>query len=331
MGSNRRDGEGVPTVSVVICTLRRPSHLRRALNSLALQTAQKGEFEVLVVDNGPDAQTRRVAAEPFIEPLQIRYLIEEKRGLSPARRTGWRAARAHIVAYLDDDAIADSNWVSAIAAAFARSRPLACVGGPITLEWEDTRPRWLPPSLERYFSGLDLGTALRAMGPTEFAYGCNMAFSREVLERTNGFCAPLGRVGGSLLSNEEVLVQRQVDGLGLARVYDPAVGITHQVSSERLTVRWLHRRAYWQGVSDAVVLRLESRPGPSVRMRSALGVARRNVGTIPAIVNVLRNPTRQNSLEQAERSLRDLGYCRGLLWANGITAMRSAVRVAPET
>lgn len=89
-----------PFFSVVIPTFRRPLALQEAIESVLAQTFRN--FEVLVIDDGPDEATRAVV-ESFEDP-RVRYLVNTRtKGGSGARNTGIFAARGPWVAFLDDD------------------------------------------------------------------------------------------------------------------------------------------------------------------------------------------------------------------------------------
>ncbi|MDP6439255.1 MAG: glycosyltransferase family A protein, partial [Candidatus Brocadiia bacterium] len=102
-----------PVVSVVIITRNRARLLEVALGSLAGQTAPARDFEVIVVDNGPHAATRRTA-DAFAVRMRVRCVAEPRTGRSYARNTGFALARADYVAYMDDDARAMPSWVAGI-------------------------------------------------------------------------------------------------------------------------------------------------------------------------------------------------------------------------
>jgi GT2 family glycosyltransferase len=107
-----------PDVSVVVPTHGRPELLRRCLNALAEQTLPRGDFEVVVVGDGPDERTREAVER---SPCRARYVeLPEQRGPAAARNAGWRAASGAIVAFTDDDTVPAADWLAAGVAAIAR-------------------------------------------------------------------------------------------------------------------------------------------------------------------------------------------------------------------
>ncbi len=98
--------ESTPRVSVVLPTYRRPDLLARAVRSVQNQSLP--EWELIVVDDNDPAAPARLATREVMQPLlddpRVRYLEHERnRGGSAARNTGIEAARAPLVAFLDDD------------------------------------------------------------------------------------------------------------------------------------------------------------------------------------------------------------------------------------
>jgi O-antigen biosynthesis protein len=112
-------------VAVAVCTRERPEMLRRALQSLTVQRMPPAE--ILVVDNDPASDaTRRVVEREF---PGVRYLLEAVPGLDFARNRALRSASAAVVAFLDDDAVADIGWAEAIGQAFRDNPGLGvCTG-----------------------------------------------------------------------------------------------------------------------------------------------------------------------------------------------------------
>lgn len=122
-------------VAAAVCTRNRPSLLARALESLVRQRSSLAEL--LVVDNAPDNEaTRRLVAERFPE---ARYEREPAQGLNFARNRALRTLQEEVVAFLDDDAVADGKWAERVAEVFRCYPGLAvCTGRvePLVVETE---------------------------------------------------------------------------------------------------------------------------------------------------------------------------------------------------
>ncbi len=109
-----------PRVSVIILTFRRPEDLAKALASMSSQRIHEA-FEVVVVDNAPDGSARaQVEAFAATANYPVRYVNETARGISSARNRGLAVARGAIVAFLDDDQIAETEWLETMLAAQRR-------------------------------------------------------------------------------------------------------------------------------------------------------------------------------------------------------------------
>jgi glycosyltransferase involved in cell wall biosynthesis len=113
------------SISVVICTQDSGRHdgLLEGIASLAAQTRAPHEV-VVIVDHNPEL-SRRLAAGG----LGARIVDNPgESGLSGARNAGLNEATGEIVAYLDDDATAEPQWLAELAAAFDDPRIIAAGG-----------------------------------------------------------------------------------------------------------------------------------------------------------------------------------------------------------
>ena len=101
-------------ISATICTYRRYTLLRRALESLCVQALAPERYEILVVDNGIDEQTAAVVADcrESFASVTIRLSSEPALGLSQARNRALSEARGRYLAFLDDDAWAPESWLA---------------------------------------------------------------------------------------------------------------------------------------------------------------------------------------------------------------------------
>lgn len=164
-----------PRISVVICTYNGSATLRECLEGVL--TLHYPDYEVIVVSDGSTDSSTQIAGEYE----GVRVIETPNRGLSSARNTGMVAAGGEIVAYIDDDAIPDPDWLTHVAATFG-SGPYAAVGGPSVLPGG---------------SGAVAQCVANAPGgPThvlvsdreaEHVPGCNMAIRKGDLEALGGF------------------------------------------------------------------------------------------------------------------------------------------------
>ena len=240
-----------PSVSVVICTytdLRRHD-LLHALHSLRRQTHAPHEV-IVVVDHNPDLLGWVRAQAPDVLAIENR----QEAGLSGARNSGVRAARGAIVAFLDDDAVADSRWIGGLSAAY-RDPGILGAGGSVLPSWE-RRPAWFPEE----FAWV-VGCTYRGLPPRRSAVrnliGCNMSFRREVFEQLGGFTTRLGRIGKSLGCEEtELCIRIGEHAPSRTLVYDPEMKVHHRVPRDRSSWKYFLSRCYSEGSSKAELARL---------------------------------------------------------------------------
>lgn len=244
---------GEPPVTVCICTHNRPDYLADCLDGLRGQSVGPDAFRILVVDSGSGpAQAAAIRALVAAVP-NARLTRVDRPGLSAARNAAmWEVTEGYL-AYLDDDAVPAPDWMAAIHRAIGASPlPLAMLGGAIHPLWEAPLPSWWPQRLLGVLSLLD---------DHSDPYGANMIVGVDALRVVGGFPETVGRDGKSLLSDEEKILTETLRARGFAVAFDPAILVHHQIQAERLTLSWLLRRMYWQGVSHVRSSRILNRQG----------------------------------------------------------------------
>ncbi len=250
-----------PQISAIICTHNREEYLGAAIDSLLQQDFYS--YEVVVVDNASSDRTREIVAERLSHP-RLDYIYEPITGLSVARNTGAKKARADLLAYLDDDAVANPLWLKAIYNAYQSNEKLAIAGGKVTLLWSDgvTPPPWLSSELAGSLGAYDLGeTIVYITNPGLTPRGLNYSIRRTFLEQVGGFNVNLGRVGKNLLSNEELHMTELALQRGWQVAYLPDALVAHNVAPERLAQTWFLNRGWWQGISECYREQLAGRAG----------------------------------------------------------------------
>ena len=241
-------------ISAIVCTFKRPDYLRHALQSLRDQSLPRDEYEIIVVDNGVEIETQQVVEDFQHDTLNLRYVTEQTVGLSRARNTGLNAASAPYVAFLDDDARAEPDWLEALVNAFEQTLPTpAAVGGPVSLDWQGEKPSWVPERHLSLYTCVDHGTQSRLLDQGEYLVGANLAFDKEQLLLLGGFDANLGRQGTVLLSGEEAAILAQLRDKRLGIFYQATAAVAHSVDKSRRRPGWLLKRLFWDGASQALI------------------------------------------------------------------------------
>ena len=239
-------------ISVVICafTERRWAETCAAVESVRQQTFPNKEI-IVVVDHNPALYGSLSVALHDVTVVENR----EEQGLSGGKNTGVSIAKGDVVAFLDDDAVADPDWLKFFADSFADPAVVG-VGGLTLPEWKAPRPSWFP----REFDWV-VGCTYRGMAESGQAVrnvlGGNACFRREVVELVEGFQNGIGRTAGNgrPLGCEETelcirINQRQP---GAVMLFDDRAMIRHLVPAERCRFSYFRARCYAEGLSKALV------------------------------------------------------------------------------
>jgi glycosyltransferase involved in cell wall biosynthesis len=237
-------------IGAVIATLNRGDYLCSCLKAFETQTMPADCFEVVIVDNGSTDDTRAIAREFCGRNPHFSYVREERRGLATARNSGIARCAAGIVAFTDDDAVPEPDWLERLMKRFAElPDEVAVVGGEIQPVWEGQRPEWLTNAMLRPLSaGLMWTLSARDLKAGEWLVEANSAYRKRWLLQFGGFPEHLGRVGDMLLSGENC-VNRLMQRAGLRMFFDPSILVRHRIPASRLTRTWFRRRMFWQGVT----------------------------------------------------------------------------------
>lgn len=238
----------MPQISAIVCTHNRSRILPLALDSLVKQTLPPHCFEILVVASGCTDDTPAVV-ESFRVAYpghQITLIVEPRPGLGIARNSGAAAARSSLLAFLDDDARACSDWLERGFQHFSREGAcLLCVGGVIEPLYLTPKPSWFLDGYEAF----RLGDRARWLNPGEFLLGSNMIWRRSVVEKLNGFPTQGSPRGGAMgLGEETSLFENLWRTEQNARfLYDPELKVEHLVPASKMTVAYRWKRAYVSG------------------------------------------------------------------------------------
>jgi GT2 family glycosyltransferase len=238
---------------VVVCAFAWGRFGRTVAAVESALSQEPGPAEVIVVvDHNPAL----LAALRERLPGQVRLVSTVgPPGLGASWNTGVGCGTAPVIAFLDDDAVAEPGWLAALVRPFHDPAVLA-TGGVAKPIWTGTRPRWLGDEW-LWVVGCTYAGMPRA-GAVRNVLGCNMAFRADVLSELGGFKLGIGRLGHLPLGGGETELcirarQRWPDRSVLA-VEDAVVH--HHVTRARQTTGYFVRRCFYEGVSKALIRRL---------------------------------------------------------------------------
>ena len=243
-------------VSVIVCTYNRCALVRESILSLLEQDIAKNSYEIIVVDNNSTDNTKYVVEEISKGEMPVlKYIKEDRQGLSYARNRGAREASGEIVAYIDDDAIAEKGWLKGLLDVYRNFPDAGIVGGRIDPVWLHEKPSWITKNIEVAYTILNYGNEIKEISFPKTPFGANLSVKRDVFLSLGGFSTQLGRKAASLISNEELYLCYLVEQNDKKLYYTPNAVVHHKVFPERLNRRFLFKRAYAQGISNILLER----------------------------------------------------------------------------
>ena len=249
-------------ISAVVCTRDRSDMAVRAIKSLIDQTADPAEYQILVVDNGStdDTEEKVRALADKTARVEVRYVKEPRTGIAHARNKAYREASGEYVAFIDDDAVAEPDWIARLIETIgAQHGPPVAVGGRILPLYEAPKPHWF---LDRY-EERTWGATARALQRNESFSASNMMILREALVEVGGFPTDVGMTGDRLLVGEEPqLFERLWDTLDCEGriVYDPGLRVKHSVPAGKMKLLTDFKRSFAVGQFHGIVIKRSGRP-----------------------------------------------------------------------
>lgn len=246
--TNAADG-----AAVVICayTEQRWDELVASVASVRAQRMAPREL-VVVVDHNPALLARALAELPAT-------VVENRHepGISGARNAGVDATTAPILAFLDDDAVADEGWLAALATAYDDETTLGA-GGPVLPLWREERPRWFTDEFNWVVGCTWTGMAAPD-GAIRNPVGANFSVRRDVFAAVGGFEARLGRretagrVVAGTADETEFCIRALRHHPGGAFRFVPGALVHHHVPPSRATWHFYRQRCRVEGAAKAVL------------------------------------------------------------------------------
>jgi glycosyltransferase involved in cell wall biosynthesis len=241
--------------TIAVCSYNRSNLLQLCIKSVSEINFPKEDFEVLVVDNNSTDNTVEVCHSiPSLYPnLNFRYLVETKQGVGHARSRCAKEANGEIIAYIDDDCLADVNWLKEIVRFYDEYPEAMSTGGKIVPKYVVPVANWFG----KYFWGLvgnyDLGDNVFQMKGVRYPSGANMHFRKVAFERYGYFDGNLGRSGKSLMAGEEKAMYLKLIENNEKVYYLPQVIVQHHVEGNKFDKSYVRKHSYGIGGSERLM------------------------------------------------------------------------------
>jgi len=240
--------ELAPSISIVVVTKNRLQYLQNLLRSFNNLNGDLSKIEIIIADNGSTDGTSPKTLELVRNEVPAHFVTETKIGINFVRNTGWRAAFGELIAFVDDDAVLDPDWLIGLRKTyneFSKNYPIAIYGGRTVLRWKAPCPDWLTDDLKPWLSCSDYGSKNMVSVNSSFnIVGANFAISRENLEKIGGFNTALAAYG-----RDERWIEEMIHEMGGATIYAGEALVFHSVHPERCTKEWFKNRFYREGVA----------------------------------------------------------------------------------
>ena len=284
-------------VAVTLCTFRRPE-VAETLRSLFVQKLPQGlELTIIVADND-ETPSGRTAVEGAAAgaPWPVTYIHAPARNISIARNAGLDAAgEADWIAFLDDDEVAEPDWIARLMDCASRTGTDA-VFGPAVAEYGPEAPAWI--RLRDYHSNRPAVNA----GAVITGHTCNALLRwRGTAWREVRFDPARGRSGGE---DTAYFLELHRHGARFAICQDAIV--REAVPAQRLSFQWIARRKYRSGQSFAA-----SAQGAPARLRLATTACGK--AALCAAAAIVTVPSKERRLYWVLRGILHSGVVAGCL------------------
>jgi GT2 family glycosyltransferase len=319
-----------PAISVVIPCFaeERFEDVLEGVDALRRQTLPPAEI-VIVVDHNPALLGRLRRSLGGIKVIASR----ECRGSSGARNTGIASTRGEIIVFFDDDATAEPDCLERLLGHYADETVLG-VGGGLSPEWCNGRPRWFPEEFNWVVGCSYRGLPSRPT-PQRNLLGAAMSFRRGALEAVGGFSAEMARTGRHPLGvdDTEVCIRIRREFPGSVLLYAPDARARHKVPATRARRRYFCTRCFAEGRAKAALTTV-SGWGESLSSERAYLVRVLPVGVLREVLSALTGKDSaglQRSLAiVVGLFLTTAGYVAGTIQGSWGRAVRTQRRAGPE-
>ena len=220
-----------------------------------MSNLRKKAFEVIIVNNNSTDNTESICKK-YIQQYadyQFFYLNECQQGSSFARNSGASIAKSPLLCFMDDDAVADLDYLQRIVLFFETHPTAGGLGGRIVPKYIPAEPKWMSHFVSSLVGNFDYSKEVVEFAPNKYPLESNMIIKKADFDTIKGFNTSLPGVKGTLrIGGEGKDFFFRLKALGRTIFYDPSVSLQHVVETVKLTREYMYRVASGIGRGERV-------------------------------------------------------------------------------
>jgi glycosyltransferase involved in cell wall biosynthesis len=250
-------------ISVIICSYNRAKYIIDAVESLYNQTVSKILYEVIVVDNNSTDNTKELCLHYIAShtDYNIYYFGEKQQGASFARNTGVVHSKGILIAFMDDDAVADKDFIKNIFRFFETHPDADGLGGRIIPKYIPEEPKWMSYYVSSLVGNFDYSNKAEEFKQGKYPLESNMIVKKKDFLEVGGFNTNLPGVVGKLrIGGEGKEFFYKLQDVGKKIYYDPSVRVQHVVEVNKLTREYMYSVASGIGRGERVRVLAKGKP-----------------------------------------------------------------------
>ncbi len=252
LSMNENDG-----VSIVICCYNSSLRITATLEHLQRITTKDIPWEIILVDNRSDDNTKEKALSTWnINPVtRLKVVTENNRGLINARIKGVQCAAYEIISFIDDDNWIETQWVDKVFSIMQKDKSLAACGGYSEGVFEKSPPEWFSDFSFYYAVGKQQNANGYVIPEKGYLWGAGLTIRKKAWNNLfeNGFNNLLkGRTGKSLTAGEDSEICFAFILQGWNLWYDNSLKLKHFIPLSRLNSQYLMK--IYEGFGKAEVI-----------------------------------------------------------------------------
>ena len=240
----------MPSATVIIPTYNRGKTLSKCIDSILQQDYPQDKFELIIIDDGSTDDTHELLKKYEKKP-GFSYFFQKNKGPSSARNLGINNSRGEIICFIDDDCIAEKNWLKNIVKPFSDEN-VGGAGGKIIADAPQTL-------IEKYCEKSKFFEQARFIDV--MVIGANAAYRRDILLALRGF-DEFFRTG----EDTDLGLQIRLKGKKLAYTSDAIIYHNHRSNYRSITKQM---RGYGKGYASLNKKYTKNfRPWPRIRIQT---------------------------------------------------------------